>query len=150
MKDCNKKLIVPAKNNKSLLNLGSKVVAMSKNLPFMDVITPTKSCAIDMEYNHKENEADETLRQNVSNISQKNLNLRIRSNFTKAEGRALTELQKDDKLRAHEFDKGCGFAIITVGTAKEKIAEQLGKATKSKIDPTKNITNKIQKKTLQT
>ena len=41
----------------------------------MDIITSTESCALDMEHNHKENEA-ETLRQNVSHILQKNLNLK--------------------------------------------------------------------------
>ena len=46
----------------------------------------------------------------------------------------------------HKFDKGCGFAIVTNDTAKEKIEEQLGKATKAKIDPTSRLTNKIQKK----
>ena len=49
-------------------------------------------------------------------------------------------------LRVHEFDKGCGFAIVTNDTAKEKIKEQLDKATKAKIDPTSRLTNKIQKK----
>ena len=44
----------------------------------MDIITSTESCALNMGHNHKENEA-ETLRQNVSNILQKNLNLKIRS-----------------------------------------------------------------------
>ena len=115
----------------------------NKNL-FMDIITSTESCALDMEHNHKENEA-ETLRQNVSNILQKNLNLKIRSNLKKDERRALKELQKNDKIRVHEFDKGCGFAIVTDDTAKEKI-EKLGKATKAKIDPTSRLTNKIQKK----
>ena len=129
----------------SLLNLGSKFVPTNKNLPFMDIITSTKSCALDMEHNHKENEA-ETLRQNVSNILQKNLNLKIRSNLKKDERRALKELQKNDKIRVHEFDKGCGFAIVTNDTAKEKVEEQLGKATKAKIDPTSRLTNKIQKK----
>ena len=33
----------------------------------MDIIRSTESCALDMEYNHKENEA-ETLRQNASKI----------------------------------------------------------------------------------
>ena len=117
----------------------------NKNLPFMDIITSTESCALDMEHNHKENEA-ETLRQNVSNILQKNLNLKIRSNLKKDERRALKELQKNDKIRVHEFDKGCGFAIVTNDTAKEKIEEQLGKAKKAKIDPTSRLTNKIQKK----
>ena len=116
----------------------------NKNLPLMDIITSTKSCALDMEQNHKESEAV-TLRQNVSNILQKNLNLKITSNLTKDERKALKELQKDGKLRVHEFDKGSGFAILTNDTAKEKIEEQLGKTTKAKIDPISRLTNKIQK-----
>ena len=44
----------------------------NKNLPFMDIITSAESSALDMEQNHKENEA-EILRQNVSNILRKNL-----------------------------------------------------------------------------
>ena len=132
------------KHYESLLNLGPKFVPTNKNLPFMDIITSTESCALDMEQNHKENEA-ETLRQNVSNILWKNVNLKIRSNLTKGERSALKELQKDGKLRVHEFDKGCGFAIVTNDTAKETIEEQLGKATKAKIDPTSRLTNKIQK-----
>ena len=59
----------------------------------MDIITSTESCALDMEHHHKENEA-ETLGQNVSNILQKNLNLKIRSNLKKNEKRALKELPK--------------------------------------------------------
>ena len=46
----------------------------------------------------------------------------------------------------YEFDKGCGFAIVTNDMAKEKIEEQLGKARKAKIDLTSRLTNKIQKK----
>ena len=57
-----------------------------------------------MEYNNKEHEV-ETLRQNNSNILHKNLNLKIRSNLTKDEERALKLLQKHDQLRVHEFDK---------------------------------------------
>ena len=89
------------KHYESLLNLGSKFVPTNQNLPFVDVITLTESCALDMDYNHKENEA-ETLGQNVSNILQKNLNLKIRSNLKKDEKMALKELQKDDQLRVHE------------------------------------------------
>ena len=44
----------------------------------------------------------------------------------------------------HEFDKGCGFAIMTDDSATEKIEEQLGKTTKSKADPTSRLTNTIQ------
>ena len=46
------------------------------------MITLTEFCALDMEYNHKENEAEKP---NVSNILQKNLNLKIRNNLTKDE-----------------------------------------------------------------
>ena len=133
------------KHYEYLLNLAPKFVPKNKNLPLMDIITSTKSCALDMEQNHKESEAV-TLRQNVSNILQKNLNLKITSNLTKDERKALKELQKDGKLRVHEFDKGSGFAILTNDTAKEKIEEQLGKTTKAKIDPISRLTNKIQKK----
>ena len=48
-----------------------------------------------MEHNHKENEG-ETLRQYASNILQKNLNLKIRSNLKKGKIRALKELQKKE------------------------------------------------------
>ena len=63
----------------------------------MDIITSTESCALDMEHNHKENEA-ETLRQNVSNILQKNLNLKFKSNLKKDERRALKRMKKMIKL----------------------------------------------------
>ena len=46
----------------------------------------------------------------------------------------------------HKVDKGCRFAIVTHDTIKEKIKEQLGKATKRKREPTSRLTNKIQKK----
>ena len=75
-----------------------------------------------MEHNHKENEA-ETLRQNVSNILQKILCLKIRSNLEKDERRVLKELQKNDKIGVHELDKDCGFAIVTNDMAKQKIEE---------------------------
>ena len=46
------------KHYESLLNLGPKFVPTNKNLPFMDIIISTESCALDMEHNHKENEAE--------------------------------------------------------------------------------------------
>ena len=111
-------------------------------MSFMDIITSTESCVLDMEHNYKESNA-ETLRQKVSHILQKNLNLKIRSNLKKDERRALKELQKNDKISVHEFDKSCGFAIVSNDTAKEKIQKQLGKAIKAKTDPTSRLTNKI-------
>ena len=85
----------------------------------MDIITSTESCALDMEHNLKENEA-ETLRQNVSNILQKNVNMKIRSNLKKDERIALKELQKSDKIRVHEFDKGSELAILIDDTVKDR------------------------------
>ena len=41
------------KHYESLLNLGPKFVPTDKSLPFMDIITSTQSCALDMEHNHK-------------------------------------------------------------------------------------------------
>ena len=73
-----------------------------------------------MENSCKENEA-KTLRQNVSMILEKKLNFWIRSNLTKDDRRVLKELQRDDKLRVHEFDKGCEFAVVVDDTAKQKI-----------------------------
>ena len=68
----------------------------------MDIITSTESCAFDMEHNHKENEV-ETLKQNVSTILQKNLNMKIWSKLIKDERRALKELQKSGKLTSAQI-----------------------------------------------
>ena len=46
------------KHYESLLNLGPKFVPTNENLAFMNIITSTESCALDMEHNHKENEAE--------------------------------------------------------------------------------------------
>ena len=60
----NSEMFIP-KHDQSLLNLGPKYSPTNKHLPFMAIITSTQSCAVALEYNCKENEA-ETLRQNVS------------------------------------------------------------------------------------
>ena len=129
----------------SLWNLGSKSFTYKQKPTLYGHNNINGICALDMERNHKENEA-ETLRQNSSNILQKNFNLKIRSKLEKRWKRALKELHKIDTIRVHKVDKGCGFAIVTHDTIKEKIKEQLGKATKTKREPTSRLTNKIQKK----
>ena len=75
------------KHYESLLNLRLKFVPLNKSLTFIDMITSTEFCPLDMEHNHKENEA-ETPIQNVSNILQKNLNMKIKSILTKGGRRA--------------------------------------------------------------
>ena len=59
----------------------------------MDIISSIESCSLDMENNHKENDA-ENLRQNVSNMLQKNLNLKFKSNVKKDERRSLKRIKK--------------------------------------------------------
>ena len=66
----------------------------------MDKITSTKSCALDMEYNRVENK-EETLRQNMSNILQRNLNIKIRGNLTKDERRVLKVHNADLKISVY-------------------------------------------------
>ena len=44
---------------------------------------------------------------------------------------SYVKLQRDDKLKEHDFDKDSGFTIVTDDTAKEKIEEQLGTATQN-------------------
>ena len=36
-----------------------------------------------------------------------------KNNFTKDERKALKKLQRNVKLRVHEFDGSCAFAIVT-------------------------------------
>lgn len=60
----NSEMFTP-KHYQSLLNLGPNYPPTNKHLLYMDIITSTQSCALGLEYNRKENEA-ETLRQNVS------------------------------------------------------------------------------------
>ena len=109
----------------------------------MHVITATKSCALHMEYNLKEIEA-ETIRQNVRNMLQKYVEV-IRSNLTENKRRTLKELQNNGKFRLQEFVKGCGLAIATDNTAKGKMEEQLSKSAKTKIDPTSRLTKRFRK-----
>ena len=48
----------------------------------------------------------------------KNQNLKIKNNFTKDERKALKKLQRNVKLRVHEFDESCEFTIVTDNTTK--------------------------------
>ena len=43
---------------KSLLNLGLNFVPATKTIPFMDIISATETCAIDLENNSKETDAE--------------------------------------------------------------------------------------------
>ena len=64
----------------SLLNLGPNFVPATKRIPFMDIISATETCALDLENSSKETDA-EFLRQKVSHILNKNLYIKLRDNL---------------------------------------------------------------------
>ena len=150
MKDCSKELVMLAKNNAkqrmySSLKKVEEIKLYLKNILSEEhyiLIQKVTDNSTEKEFLKKKKQ----LLDKYNSLLRKNLNLKIRINLTKDERRALKELKKDGQLKVHEFDMGVGFAIMTNDTAKEKIEEQLGKATKAKIDSTSRLTNKIQKK----
>ena len=72
----------------SLLNLGQKFVPTEKKIPFMEIITTTKSAALNVEY-HNEEADSESLPQNDCHILNKNKNMKIKDNVSKETRKAL-------------------------------------------------------------
>ena len=58
----------------------------------MDIISATETCAIDLENSSKETNA-ELLRQKVSHILNKNLNIKLWDNLSKAQRKALVQMK---------------------------------------------------------
>ena len=129
---------------KSLLNLGPNFVPATKRIPFMDINYATETCAIDLENSSKETDA-ECLRQKVSHILNRNLNIKLRDNLSKPQRQALVQMKNSKDTTIYQFDKGSGFAVLSEKNAMQKIEEQLGKAKVAENDPTLKFTNKIQK-----
>ena len=78
---------------KSLLNLGPNFVPATKRKPFMDIISATETCAIDLENSSKETDA-ECLRQKVSHILNRNLNIKLRDNLSNPQRQALVQMKQ--------------------------------------------------------
>ena len=110
----------------------------------MDIISATETCAIDLENSSKEIDA-ECLRQKVSHILNRNLNIKLRDNMSKPQRQALVQMKNSKVTTIYPFDKGSGFVVLSEKNAMQKIEEQLGKAKVAENDPTLKFTNKIQK-----
>ena len=116
-------------NQQNLLNLGPKFVATPKSIPYMDIISKTKSTALKLHYDKKTTESQKP-RQDVlrvlkmANPMKPNLNLEQR--------KAIKELQNDETISIYSFDKGAGLVRIKNEDAMEKIQEQIGNTTNSK------------------
>ena len=129
---------------KSLLNLGLNFVPATKRIPFMDIISATETCAINLENSSKETDA-EFLRQKISKILNRNLNIKLRDNLSKPQRKALVQMKNNNDTTICPFDKGSRFVVLSEKNAMQKIEEQLGKAKIAENDPTIKFTNKIQK-----
>ena len=85
----------------SLLNLGPNFVPATKRIPFMEIILPTETCAIDLKNSSKEIDA-KLLRQKVSHNLNKNLYIKLRDNqsvkTTKKGASANEEQQRHNNL----------------------------------------------------
>ena len=110
----------------------------------MDIISATETYAIDLENSSKETDA-EFLSQNVSQILNRNLNIKLRGDLSKPQRKALVQMKNNNDTTIYPFDKGSGFVGLSEKNAMQKIEEQLGKAKIAENDPTLKFTNKIQK-----
>ena len=111
----------------------------------MEIIAATESVALNLECHNKEAD-DESLRQNVCHIINKNRNMKIKDNLSKEQRKALKEIRQiNNNTKVYPFDKGSGFVVLSEGDAIKKIEEQLGKAKVIDEDPTQKYTSKVQK-----
>ena len=108
----------------SLLNLGPNFVPATKRIPFMDIILATETCALDLENSSKETDA-EFLHQKVGHILNKNLYLKLRDNLSKAQRKALVQINNNKDTTIYPFDKGSGFVLLPEKNAMQKTEEQL-------------------------
>ena len=87
----------------------------------------------------------ECLRQKVSHILNRNLNIKLWDNLSKPQRQALVLIKNNKDTTIYPFDKGSGLVLLSEKNAMQKIEEQLGKAKIAENDPTLKFTNKIQK-----
>ena len=99
---------------------------------------------IDLEDSGKETDA-EYLRQKVSHILNRNLNIKLRDNLSKPQRQALVQMKNNKGTTIYQFDTGSGFVVLSEKNAMQKIEEQLGKAKIAENYPTLKFTNKIQR-----
>ena len=78
----------------SLLNLGPNFVPATKRIPFVDIISATEICALDLENSSKETDA-EFLRQKVSHILNIDLCIKPWDNLSKPQRKALVQMKNN-------------------------------------------------------
>ena len=90
----------------------------------MDITSATETCALDLENSSKETDA-EFLHQKVGHILNKNLYLKLRDNLSKAQRKALVQINNNKDTTIYPFDKGSGFVLLPEKNAMQKTEEQL-------------------------
>ena len=105
---------------KSLLNLGPNFVPGTKIIPFMVIILVTETCTIHLEHSSKEIDA-EFLRQKVSHILHRNLNIKLQGNLSKPQRKALVQMKNNNNATIYPFDRGSGFIVLLEKNAMQKL-----------------------------
>ena len=102
----NQALLTLTDHQTSLLNLGPRFAPAEKRIPFMEIITATKSVALNLEYHNKEADT-ESLQQNLYHILNKNRNMKINDNLSKEQRKALKEIRQiNSNTKVYPFGKG--------------------------------------------
>ena len=141
----NQALLTLTDHQTSLLNLGPRFAPAEKRIPFMEIITATKSVALNLEYHNKEADT-ESLQQNLYHILNKNRNMKINDNLSKEQRKALKEIRQiNSNTKVYPFGKGWGFVALSEGDAIKNIEEQYGQAKVIDEDSTQKYTSNIQK-----
>ena len=115
----------------SLLNFEPNFILATKRIPFMDISSDIETCTIDLENRSKETDA-ECLRQKVSRILNRNLNIKLWDNLSKPQRQALVQMKNNKDTTVYPFDKGSAFVVLSEKNVTQKLEEQLGKAKKNK------------------
>ena len=110
----------------------------------MVIISDTETCAIHLENSSKETDAV-CLRQNVSHILNRNLNIKLQDNLSKPQRKTSVQMKNNKDTTIYPFDKASEFVVYSKKNAMQKIEEQLGKGKIAENDPTMKFTIKIQK-----
>ena len=85
----------------------------------MDIMSATETCAIDLENSSKETDA-KFLRQKVSHILNRNLNIKLRDNLSKPQRKALVQMKSNKDTTIDLFKKGSGFVVLSGKNAIQK------------------------------
>ena len=96
----------------------------SKTIPWMDIVSITKSTSLKLEYSNKIVES-QNIRKVVLRIMKNNK--KHKDNLYKGEGSALKETINDTDISIYQFDKGSGFVRINKDYALETICDHIGK-----------------------